>query len=449
MLVASVAASAQESTAPPPAQPAPSAQPQQPQQPAVAQPQPTQPAPTQPAPTAQPQPAPSTGPTIVMPPPEPPAAPAPGADAPQPVSLERGVDPSVANNQSYATDLGAGRRIPIGAYGEAHLVLSHDNTQLRLRRVVLFFGYRFADWVSVYSELEVEDVKDVEIEQSYLELTPFRKRWLGFRVGLVLIPLGIINQNHEPPTFNGVDRPLVDQLIIPSTWREIGGGVFGDIVQGLHYQAYVVAGSDGGKFTADGGFGPGLSRGFQINTENWAVTGRVNWNRVLGLDVGFGFYYGTANNKDLTLSGISVGLVEADARYTRWGLQLRAEYARYFVGGADQLTRNLRLTAPTAAAIGSAGQGFYAEAGYNVLHLLHRTEQQVVPFARYELVDTRAALPDVADPLPTAAQQFVTLGVTYRPLLQLALKFDYRRTVAGNDGSGGQDRFSFGIGFMY
>ncbi len=315
--------------------------------------------------------------------------------------------------------------------------------------MVLFFGYRFADWVSVYSELEVEDVEDFEIEQSFLEFTPFKKLRLGFKVGLILIPLGIINQYHEPPTFNGVDRPLVDQLIIPTTWRELGAGVFGDIIPGLHYQLYGIAGADGSKFTATGAIGPGLSRGFTINTENAAVTGRINFNRVLGLDVAAGFYYGTANSKEASLTGISVALVEGDARFTRWGLSLRAEYARIFITGAGKITTFLRTTVPTAEAIGSQAQGFYFEAGYNVLHLLRRTEQQVMPFARYEYVDTRAVVPDVTNPQYTDGQQFLTAGLTYRPLLYLAFKFDYRRTLAGNDGTGGRDRYSLGVAFMY
>jgi hypothetical protein len=316
--------------------------------------------------------------------------------------------------------------------------------------VVLFFGYKFTDWVSVYSELEVEDVKEAEIEQTYLEFTPFKKPWLGFRVGLVLIPLGIVNLYHEPPTFNGVDRPAVDQLIIPTTWRELGVGAFGTITPGLHWQVYGVAGSDGSKFTPDGGIGPGLSRGFDINTQNWALTGRLNYNRILGLDLGLGFYYGTANQKDVMLQGIQVGLIEADARFTRWGLSLRAEYARVFVDGADKITEVRRLSAPTAAAVGSAEQGAYLEAGYNVLYPVKRTEQQLVFFGRYESVDTRADLPsNVTNPGPADAIQYFTAGVTYRPLLQLAIKFDYRRELAGDDGNGGAYRYSLGVGFMY
>lgn len=378
-----------------------------------------------------------TGPVIELPPNDPP---------PTPVRI---ADPTLAKDRSYAMDLGAGRRIPIGSYGETMVLVNPNETQARLRRLVLFFGHHFNEWASVYSELEVEDLSRFEIEQSYLELSPIKGDKLKFRVGLVLVPLGIVNLYHEPPTFNGVDRPAVDQLILPTTWRDMGAGIFGTITTGLHYQVYAVAGADGSKFTADGGIGPGISRGFNINTQNAAATGRLNYNGVPGLDVAAGFYYGSANQKDANLTGINVGIIEADARFSRWGLSLRAEYARVFITGADRITELIRQTSPTAAAIGSAQQGFYAEAGYDLLHATARTEQQVIVFGRYEYVDTRAELPQVSNPGASEALQYVTAGVTFRPRLELAFKFDYRHRLAGDDRLGGDNRFSLGVGFMY
>ncbi|HEY2743101.1 MAG TPA: hypothetical protein VGL86_00700, partial [Polyangia bacterium] len=359
---------------------------------------------------------------------------------------EQVLDPT----RSPSLDLGAGRRIPIGAYGETHLVFQGDKTQLRLRRVVLFFGYRFNDWISVYSELEVEDVTDFEIEQSYLELKPFKHLPIGVRVGLILVPLGIINVFHEPPTFNGVDRPTVDELIIPTTWRELGFGIFGHIVADLHFQLYGMDGPDGSKFTPATGIGPGLNRGFTINTQNAAVVGRLDWTGVLGLDVGAAGYWATANNKEVLLTGTSVGIFEADARFQRWGLNLRAEYARVFIQNAAGITDIQRQQAMNVnqAAVGSAAQGFYAEAGYDILRPLHRTHQQVALFGRYEYVDVRASLPNVANPIVTPPDHYLTVGVTYLPIPQVAFKFDYRRELAGDDGLA-PDRISLGVGFMY
>jgi hypothetical protein len=421
---------------------------------------PTQPPGIAPVPPPTPTPAPaaqttgtpgSQGPQIVLPPNEPAPPKSDGVAHLAP----RAADPTLASDRSYATDLGNGRRIPIGAYGEATLLNYKDETQLRLKRLVLFLGHRFADWAAVYSELEVEDVKEIELEQSYLDLTPFKTPRIGLRVGLLLVPLGIVNLYHEPPTFNGVDRPVVDQLIIPTTWRELGIGLFGTIFPGLHYQVYAVAGIDGSKIRADEGLEPALSQGVEVSVSNAAVTGRVNYNRILGLDVAAGFYYGTANNKDQGLNGVKVGIFETDARFSRFGLSLRAEYVRVLISGADKITQLIRASDPTATAIGSAEQGFYGEVGYDLLHSLQGTRQQLVVFGRYELADTRAKLTQIADPGTSTALQFVTAGITYRPLPELALKFDYRRTLDGSalieDSARpiGRDRYSFGIAFMY
>jgi hypothetical protein len=401
------------------------------------------------------------GPIIEMPP-EPPTPPTAPTDA-TPIA-PRGIDPLVNREGSYSTDLGAGRRIPIGAYGEAFYLRTKDENTLTLRRIVLFFGHRFADWVSVFTELEVEHLTDFEIEQAYLEFTPWKKPRIGFRIGLVLIPLGIINQYHEPPTWNGVVRPTVDQIIIPTTWRELGIGVYGRIVDGLHFQLYAVGGADGSQFGQSpedapdpgsgnlNGFAAGLSRGEHVNTENVAVTGRLNFNRVTGLDVAAGFYYGSANSKEAGLSGIALGIVEADARFSRWGLMLRAEYVRTWTIGADKITTYLRqpnVLGFNAPAVGAQGQGFYGEAGYNLLYPVQSTRQEMWIFGRYEHVDPRIVLPEVPNPIDTTALQFFTVGFTYKPRPELAFKFDYRRTLAGDDATGGRDRYSLGVGFMY
>lgn len=427
------AAATPPSATPPPATAAPAAVPAPP--PVT----PAAPLSTSPAPLATTTPlaapAKASGPTLELP---------PEADRPLDAAPEQVPDP----DHPPSLDLGAGRRIPIGAYGETHLVFQGDDTKLTLRRIVLFFGHRFNDWASVYSELEVENISDFEIEQSYLELRPFRRFPIGFRAGLVLMPIGIINVFHEPPTFNGVDRPTVDQLIIPSTWRELGAGFFGRIVDGLHFQLYLVDGPNGAKFTPGAAIGPGLNRGFTVNTENIAVVGRLDYTGVLGLDIGASAYYATANDRASLLNDAAVTLLEADARFERAGFKLRAEYARVFIKGAATITELLRRTDPGKAALGSAAQGFYAEGSYNVLRLMQQRSQALYPFVRYEYVDTRAALPDVPNPLFTPASQYVTAGLTYLPIPQIAFKFDYRRRVAGDDLQA-PDRYSLGFGFMY
>jgi hypothetical protein len=402
-----------------------------------------------------PTPARAQGPTLTLPPDErTEPAPPPGGDgkpAPTPATLN--------------DLLGAGRRLGIGGYGEAHLILDGADKEVRLRRFVLFAGYRFTDWLRFYSELEVEEGTHTELEQMYLELEP--RRWLGFRAGLVVVPVGIYNQFHEPPTFPTVERPLIETLIIPSTWRELGVGVYGMPLEGLHYELYAMSGLDADKFTQQSLLINGRGNGQDAHINDAAVAGRVHVNRILGLDVGAAFYYGGAGQDVAALGGVNAGLFEFDARLSRWGFDARAEYARVFIGGAARLTDYLRQTNPTALAIPRAAEGFFAQVGYDVLHPFKRTSHQLLPFVAYEYINQTASLPEVLAAGTSQPNHYLYLGLAYRPHPQVAFKFNYRRRLAGTtpdpatlpmaaDGDpgesgaqGGTDRVTFGIGFMF
>jgi hypothetical protein len=139
--------------------------------------------------------------------------------------------------------------LTIGGYGQIDYNQrvsgeEFQNGNLDVHRLVLMFGYKFNDRTQVITEVEFEHVKEVYVEQAFLqyEIQP----WLKFRGGLMLVPMGIINEYHEPPTFNGVERPNLDKYIVPSTWREIGAGFTGVFPSAsLSYQAYIMNGFKG------------------------------------------------------------------------------------------------------------------------------------------------------------------------------------------------------------
>ena len=140
-------------------------------------------------------------------------------------------------------------RLTIGGYGQIdyNQVLDNDsymNGGLDVHRLVLMFGYKFSKKTQFITEIEFEHVKEVYIEQAFIqhELQP----WLKLRAGLMLIPIGIINEYHEPSTFNGVERPNLDKYIVPTTWREIGAGFTGTFTSAaVSYQLYLVNGFNG------------------------------------------------------------------------------------------------------------------------------------------------------------------------------------------------------------
>ena len=115
------------------------------------------------------------------------------------------------------------------------------NGNLDVHRMVMLLGYKFNDKVQFVTEIEYEHVKEVFVEQAFLSYSLNDN--LNIRGGLMLVPMGIVNEYHEPTTFNGVERPNVDKSIVPSTWREIGIGLSGRFNEAsLRYQAYIFNG---------------------------------------------------------------------------------------------------------------------------------------------------------------------------------------------------------------
>ncbi|WP_239649926.1 hypothetical protein [Methylocucumis oryzae] len=147
-----------------------------------------------------------------------------------------------------------GRGLSIGGYGEANYQAITDDkgtgkNNADLERLVLYAGYKFSDHILFNSEIEfehattgegAEEKGEVSIEFAALDF--FIDPRANIRAGMVLLPMGFINQIHEPPFFYGNNRPEVERRIIPSTWREIGIGLFGQITPELTYTAYIVNG---------------------------------------------------------------------------------------------------------------------------------------------------------------------------------------------------------------
>lgn len=171
----------------------------------------------------------------------------------------------------------------IGGYGELILnAPSNGPSVVDLRRVVLYVGHDFTESIRFYSELEVEhavstlgNAAEVGIEQAYLDWV--QSGHFGLRGGLLLMPMGIINTYHEPPSFFGVDRPDVDTYVIPTTWREPGVGLFGEVSEGLRYQLYLVDGFNANGFSAQFGVQPGSQLGSLAYAGDFGVIGRVEY----------------------------------------------------------------------------------------------------------------------------------------------------------------------------
>jgi hypothetical protein len=334
------------------------------------------------------------------------------------------------------------RATALGGYGELTLnAPSIGPSVVDLRRLVLFVGHNFNERIRFYSELEVEhavassdDQGEFEVEQAYLD--GLFSRHFNLRAGLIIMPVGIINVYHEPPTFNGVDRPDVDTLIIPSTWREAGFGAFGEIVPGLSYQLYLTSSFNANGFTAESGIAHGHQEAQLAYAGNFGAVGRLTYEPVLATIFGVSAYGGTSGNtlRD-TVGRVPLGLFEADARTRYRGFTARAEIAFLFIGDTGALNTAFTTGTPEqmdAIAVASQLRGGYVEAGYDLLRVLApATAQDVTLFFRYDYANTQAAVAAGFVANPAFIRHSQTLGLVYRPIPEVALKADYRRHEFG------------------
>jgi len=277
------------------------------------------------------------------------------------------------------------------------------------------------------------------------------------------MPFGIINQWHEPPIWHGVERPLTDQLIIPTTWRELGIGAFGSPLGGLlHYEFYLTTTFNPAAFTPGQGLSGGSAEGAFAPANGFAVIGRLEIEPILGWVSGFAAYGSESGNnthaydasgKKLNVSQPIYGY-EFDSRFRRYGVEARIEWANFFLPKAAALLllhqKDGTLFFPDAAtqgAVPTSIYGGYVELAYNVLRSLQMTRHQLLPFIRYQIVNTQATTVAGYGGHREDNIKEATVGITYRPIQQIAVKTDAQWRF---DGNGKQiTELDVSLGFMF
>jgi hypothetical protein len=324
-------------------------------------------------------------------------------------------------------------------------------TRIDLMRAVLYVGYKFTDKILFNSEIEFEHASTeaagtVSVEFANVDFL-FSERF-GVRAGLLLLPLGFINQLHEPPIFHGVLRPDVEQFILPSTWGENGLGVFGEAGP-LSYHLYAVAGLDAKGFSASEGIREGRQGGSESRATDFALTGRLDYTGTPGLLVGGSFFTGLSGQGQETPAGREVEgrvtLVDLHAQYEWRGLQLRGLYSHVNIDGADRIDELLGVTGK--GSVGSGLFGAYVQAAYDVMTLHPAGRWSVSPFLRYEVLDTQSEVPRGYEADPANDRKVLTLGVGVKPIPNVILKADYQHRSNEEDTDANQ--FNLGLGYLF
>ncbi len=340
----------------------------------------------------------------------------------------------------------SGSKTVLSGYGSAFY--QRDSKQktasLKLERVVLFVGHQFNSKISFFSELEVENAKvdasggEIALEQAYLKFNLNSSQYIT--AGLFLPRIGLLNENHLPVNFNGVERPIVEQLIIPSTWRELGIGFYGRSKKlPLNYSVAIFNGLSSADFKHGTGLRDGRFEGRNATANNLAITAAVQYYykdftfQVAG-------YAGGSNglNKlrsdSLQLSsgvfGMPVYLAEADLRWAKNGWSAKA------LGTYISFNNATTINKAFANNISSTMYGAYAEIGYDLFTgNAKMANQQLIAFTRFEKLDLNASIPSNAIYDGTLKQQHIIAGFSYLPIQNVVIKLDVRILHTGAENS--------------
>lgn len=319
-----------------------------------------------------------------------------------------------------------------GGYGEVHYnSLEQDDSSatkdaVDFHRYVMFTGHQFTDSIRFSSELELEHsvagegkVGEIELEQAYIEWDATDN--LSAKAGLFLMPIGLLNETHEPNTFYGTERNNVEKNIIPATWWEAGAALKGQLSPGLSYD--VAAHS--GLYIAEGKYKPrdGRQKVGKAKADNMAFTGRLKYTAIPGLEVAASLQY-QIDVRQGEGAAIDGTLFETHVAWQRDDFQLRALYARWDFDDVINATVD-----------GASEQtGLYIEPSYKL-------NEKLGLFARYSQWDNSAAAA-----VDSQITQF-DLGVNYWLHPNVVFKFDYQNQDA--PGEAGYDGINMGVGYSF
>jgi len=355
------------------------------------------------------------------------------------------------------------RGVSIGGYGEALYENPAGNDQsgnpsgavdqIDFLRAVAYLGYKFDDHWILYTEIEYEHAVagdgaagEVAVEFAYLDY--MKSQYLNVRSGLVLVPVGLVNELHEPTVSISARRPDVERYILPTTWRELGAGVYGDSGV-LAYRAYLTSSLDAAGFTADGGIRGGRQEGSEAIAQDWAFSGRLDYVGTAGLLVGVSAFSGDTGQDNRTPSGEKIDahttVFDVHADWQWRGLWLRGLYAQTAISQADLINEFNGFVGDES--VGSRQNGWYVQGAYDVLSFRPTSKMSLLPYVRYEQYDTQDQVPAGYTKNPANDIDELTVGIAFKPIDRLVFKLDWQQRQ--NAANTGVNAWNVALGYIF
>ena len=361
-------------------------------------------------------------------------------------------------------------RVSVHGYGEMHFgrgTQEGGTTEIDNHRFVIGVHALLSDWIHLNAEIDFEHAaQELEFELGYLDflLSP----GLNFRTGVLLAPVGLLNETHEPNLFWTTERPVLQSRMIPTTWNGGGAGIFGTPMEGVSYRLLVMnslqsitrdstaaGGGSGGSGGSKSSFDSNGIRGgrAQVNerlANDWSVYARVELTKLFpGLQVGLSLVNGDTT-QGIIEEGGNMTLLEADIKYRKAWFDMNASIVNISVDDALFMNNFCASGADDCSGgIASNNFGFNVQAGVHLPQLMGwKTSQDIVPHFMFERVRTQDEMPAQTSPDKSRNRNAIfTFGVAYLPIPEVALKMDHTHIMLQNNTS--TDEFNLGVAYMY
>lgn len=336
---------------------------------------------------------------------------------------------SAANGHGTSTG-----KTSVGGYGEMHYNNlkgeggASDLKEINIHRYIMFLGHEFTKKIRFWSELELEHSiagegknGELELEQAYIEVDLNKNHKTRF--GMMLVPVGIINETHEPPTFYGTERNPVEKNIVPATWWGGGVSLLGELAPGWSYD---VAVHEGLNTTLSKSYKPRDGRQYtsKAQADNLAYTGRIKWTGVPGLELAATLHQQSNITQGNDTTAGAASLYQMHGIYATGAFTVKALYAAWALSGNGP------------KAIGADKQdGWYLEPSYKV-------SKKLGVFARFNQYDNSAG-----SAAGSTKKKQTDVGLNYWVDPSVVVKVDFQ--TQDNDDGKNQNGFNLGMGYMF
>ena len=309
-------------------------------------------------------------------------------------------------------------------------------------RAIVYTGYRFNDKFVFNSEIEIEHAKEVYLEFAYVDYQATDN--FGIRGGMLLVPMGLVNEFHEPTVFMGTERPFTENKIIPSTWRENGVGIYGAFDK-VSFRLYTINGFNGQKFSSAGLRG-GRQKGSKAKGQNFAYTGRLDVTPTPGLFFGGSFYRGGSAQGSLGDDDLGTTILDVHGQFQVRGFDVRGLYATASIDEAVKFNETMKLEGSRGLA--EKMEGGYVLFGYNLLSQTSDFgETSATPYVKFERVDTQAKMPVGYNRSLSTLNNFRTIGFEFKPISNVVIKIDHMWVT--NEEKSGLNQFNVSLGYAF